>query len=195
MRARVRAFPSADAEFIAYARRAADALGEPATPEALQAALRTRYPGAVVTVQNELARRPDDPLVWYAFRMGAVVPTEMEGAGVAPEAWPAWAILDDERCFLEVTPELADIAELSVDDMLGRPLETFTNPADPTIREDIARLWTELLRSRELASTIRFNFRDGRHRELAYHVRADADGPGRHRLSVREVSRADAPTS
>ena len=188
MRIVLRAFPSADGEFVAFAREAWENLPEPRSPARLQDALRARYPAAVVTVQDELARHADDELVWYAFRMGAVVP-DSPTPPVAPEDWPAWAILDGDRLFVEVSPELAAIAEVPAEMMLGHPLEAFSNPADPTIREDIARLWQEFLRVRELSSTVRFNFRSGRPRELAYHVRADAAGPGRHRLSVRELQR------
>jgi PAS domain-containing protein len=189
VRAQLKAFPSTDTEFARFARDAWATLGEARTVEGLQDALRQRYPAAVVTIQHELARREDDPVVWYAYRMGAVVAADAGREASPPEAWPAWAIIDDERRFLEVSPELATIAELPVEVMLGRQLELFSNPADPTIREDIARLWREFERLREMSSTIRFNFRDGRPRELAYHVRADADGRGRHRLSVRVLQR------
>jgi PAS domain-containing protein len=61
--------------------------------------------------------------------------------GVAPiDATPeAWAILDDERRFVEVSRALAEIAELPAHRMVGHPVEDFSNPDDPTIRDDIAR--------------------------------------------------------
>jgi PAS domain-containing protein len=180
------AFPSRDRAFLAFVQAAWSALAQPPSPEALQQALRVRYPTAIVTVQDELARHGDGPIVWYAFRTAAIgVPGDDE---IDEEAY---AILDDERRFLEVSPALARIAELPARRMVGRLVEDFSNPADPTIREDIARLWSEFRSGGALASTVRFNYADGRPRELAYRVVANAEGPGRHRLSVRVVPRPE----
>jgi PAS domain-containing protein len=180
---RLHLFPSSDPEFGAFARAALEGLPEPQSADELQRVLRTRYPVAVVTTQAELARHGSEPLVWYAYRSAAMSWTH-EDRGVR---WPAWAILDDDRRFLEVSPELGAIAELPGEVMLGHRVEEFSNPADPTIREDIERLWEEFLERGSVASTLRFNFADGRARELAWWLEADADGPGRHRLSVREL--------
>ena len=68
--------------------------------------------------------------------------------------------------------------------MVGHQIEDFSNPADPTIREDILRLWSEFRSGGTLASTLRFNYRDGRPRQVAYRLDADAAGTGRHRLTV-----------
>lgn len=140
-----------------------------------------RYPAAVVTVQAELARHGDGPIVWYAFRTAAVG----SDAAPPPARAGAWAILDDERRFVEVSPALARIAEMPGRRMIGHRVEEFSNPADPTIADDIARLWGEFRSSGSLASTLRFNYQDGRPRELAYRLVADVDGVGRHRLTVR----------
>lgn len=182
------AFPSRDREFIAYVRDAWASLAEPATPEALQDALRVRYPAAIVTVQEELARHGDAPIVWYAFRTAAIGTPAIDDAPAREEAW---AILDDDRRFLEVSPGLARIAELRARLMVGHVIDEFSNPADPAIREDIARLWSEFRSGGTLASTLRFNYADGRPREVAYRLVADADGPGRHRLSVQVVPEKD----
>ncbi|HEY2915658.1 MAG TPA: PAS domain-containing protein [Candidatus Limnocylindrales bacterium] len=180
----LRLFPNDDQDFAAFARALLAGLdaARAATAPALQAALRTRYPAAVVAAQEELARHGDTPLVWYVYRAGSI------GSSRAHE-WEAWAILDDERHFLEVSPALAGIAEVAADDMLGHPLEDFTNPADPSIRDDIANLWVDFLQRGSIGSSIRFNFADGRHRELEYNLEVAADGAGRHRLSVRELRR------
>jgi PAS domain-containing protein len=189
-------FPSSDRAFEAFAHAALETLPEPATPEALQDALRVRYPAAIVTTQHELSQHGTAPLVWYAFRSALLSddPAPARGAGTTGTSesmlvgrWPAMAILDDERRFLEVNDALAGIAEVPEALMLGRPIEAFSNPADPTIREDIAGMWTEFLVRGTMTSTLRFNYRDGRPRELEYRLEADADGPGRHRLSVREL--------
>jgi PAS domain-containing protein len=177
----IHAFPSRDTEFVAFAQAALAALPAPKTHVALQEALRVRYPAAVVTVQEELARHGDGPVVWYAFRTAAIggATTHM-----ATDDESASAILDNERRFLEVSPALARIAELPAHRMVGHQVEDFSNPADPTIREDIVRLWSEFRGGGTLASTLRFNYRDGRPREVAYRLDADAAGPGRHRLTV-----------
>jgi len=179
---RLHAFPSRDREFVEFVEAAWAALPTPKTIEALQGALRVRYPAAIVIAQNELARHDEAPVVWYAFRTAAI---GTPAIGEGPERETAWAILDNERRFLEVSPGLAKIAELPARRMVGHQVEEFSNPADPTIREDIARLWAEFRSGGALASTLRFNYADGRPRQVAYRLEADADGPGRHRLSVR----------
>ena len=190
MDVRIHSFPSRDREFVDYVASASAGLPAPPSPEALQRALRARYPAAVVTVQAELARHGDGPVVWYAFRTAAagVWPVE-EGTD---DDQGAWAILDGERRFLEVSLGLARIAELPARRMVGHVIEDFSNPSDPTIADDIARLWEEFRSSGALASTVRFNYADGRPRELAYRLVADADGPGRHRLSVRVLPPPEA---
>jgi PAS domain-containing protein len=177
----IHAFPSRDSEFVAFAKAALAAVPEPKDPDVLQQALRARYPAAVVTVQEELARHGDGPIIWYAFRTAAI---GSAGTTDVSDDGPAFAILDNERRFLEVSLDLARIAELPAGRMVGHQIEEFSNPADPTIREDIVRLWSEFRSSGTLASTLRFNYRDGRPRELAYRLVADAAGPGRHRLTV-----------
>jgi PAS domain-containing protein len=179
------AFPSADREFADYVRAAWASLAAPKTPEDLQDGLRVRYPAAIVIVQEELARHGDGPIVWYAFRTAAIGTPAIDDA---PTSQEAWAILDDERRFLEVSPALAEIAELPARRMVGLAIEELSNPADPSIREDIARLWAEFRSGGTLASTLRFNYADGRPREVAYRLEADADGPGRHRLSVHALA-------
>lgn len=176
------AFPSVDREFVEFATAACAVLPEPRTVIALQRALRVRYPAAVVTEQTELARHGDGPTVWYAFRTAATGAPTLEAR---TDRLGAWAILDDERRFVEVSAALARIAELPARGMVGHQIEDFSNPADPTIRDDIARLWAEFQASGALASSLRFNFADGRPRELAYRLVANVDGPGRHRLTVR----------
>jgi len=180
----IHAFPSRDTDFVAFAQAALAALPTPKTHVALQEALRVRYPAAAVTVQEELARHGDGPIVWYAFRTAAIstATTHIAAADSSDDA--AWAILDNERRFLEVSPGLALIAELPAHRMVGQQIEEFSNPADPTIREDILRLWSEFRSGGTLASTLRFNYRDGRPRQVAYRLDADKAGPGRHRLTV-----------
>jgi PAS domain-containing protein len=181
----LRLIPDDDAEFAAFTRGLVAGLGaipNQTTSAALQAALRTRYPAAVVTEQDELARHGDTPPIWYVYRAGSFGSERAHG-------WEAWAILDGDRRFLEVSDALAAIVEVASDTMVGQQLEEFTNPEDPSIRADIAGAWTEFLRRGSLGSTIRFNFADGRPRELEYNLEASADGPGRHRLSVRQLGR------
>jgi PAS domain-containing protein len=177
------AFPSGDRDFVAFAQAALAVLPEPQTAIGLQRAIRIRYPAAAVTVQEELARHGDGPIVWYAFRSAA---TGSDAEPVTEQAG-AWAILDDERRFVQVSTALARIAELPARRMLGHRIEDFSNPADPSIQDDIARLWAEFRSSGSLSSTLRFNYLDGRPRELGYRLVADVDGQGRHRLTVHVV--------
>lgn len=181
---KLHAFPSRDREFRDFAQAAFNVLAEPRTTEALQRALRIRYPAAAVTEQAELARHGDGPVVWYAFRTAAIGVPPI-GSDPAPPSGEAWAILDDERRFVEVSRALAKIVELPARRIVGHRIEDFGNPADPTIRDDIARLWIEFKAGGNIASTLRFNYADGRPRELAYRLTADEDGAGRHRLVVQ----------
>jgi PAS domain-containing protein len=176
---RLRAFPSRDREFARYARAALAALGSDPTPDELRRSLRARYPAASVSVQTELARHGDGQIVWYALRTSAL------GEPLSPDRpIEAWAIVDDERRFLDMSPSLATIVELPARHILGHRIDDFTSPDDPTIRDDITDLWTEFTKLGSIASTVRFNFADGRPRELEYRLVANADGPGRHRLLV-----------
>lgn len=182
----LRAFPSRDRDFRAFVEAAWAVLPAPRTPEALQRALRVRYPAAVVTEQAELARHGEGPIVWYAFRTAALGVPEVDEA---PATTDAWASLDDERQFIEVSPALAQIAEFPARTMVGHRIEDFSNPADPTIRDDIVRLWDEYRATGSLASTLRFNYADGRPRELAYRLAPEEGTPGRHRLTVQVLPR------
>lgn len=182
MDVKLHAFPSRDLEFQEFAVAAFNVLTEPRTTDDLQRALRIRYPAAVVTQQAELARHGEGPIVWYAFRTAAIGIPPIGSDVSEPEAW---AIIDNDRRFVEVSPALAKIVELPAQRMLGHRVEDFSNPADPTVRDDIVRLWTEFREGGAIASTVRFNYVDGRPRELAYRLAADDDGPGRHRLTVR----------
>jgi PAS domain-containing protein len=182
---KIHAFPSRDRDFLAFVDEAWVALAAPRTPDALQRALRVRYPAAVVTEQAELARHGEGPLVWYAFRTAALGAPTIDEPPTRPAAW---AILDDDRRFLEVSPALAGIVELPAPTMVGHRIEEFGNPADPTIGDDIVRLWNEYRSNGSLSSTLRFNYADGRPRELAYHLGSDGDTEGRHRLTVRVLA-------
>lgn len=184
MDVKLHAFPSRDREFVEFAQAAWAVLPAPRSTDALQRALRVRYPAAVVTEQAELAQYGHGPTIWYAFRTAAVGAKTLEAVS---QRAGAWAIVDDERRFAEVSAGLARIAELPARRMVGHRIEDFSNPADPMIRDDIARLWAEFRSHGSLASTLRFNYADGRPRELAYRIVADADGPGRHRLTVRAL--------
>jgi PAS domain-containing protein len=155
-----------------------------ATSGHVQARVRERYPLAVIRVQDELARR-GDTIVWYAIRYGSVVdslsaPTvDWTAPGIAE------GVLEDDRRFVSVNDELAAIVELPREAIIGRALEDFTNPDDPTIRDDIAAMWAEFVVTRVAESSIRFNRLDGTHRQLAFRIVADDPEPGRHRLKVR----------
>ena len=183
----LRTFPSADPVFHAVACDALEALRKP-TIAALQDRIRARYPTAVVRAQEDLARRGGEPTVWYAFRYGTVAHGP---PGMRVIDWDdpdiAWAVLDEGRHFLDLNAALADIVELPREEILGRAVEEFTNPDDPSIREDLAALWRQFVETRWVESTIRFNRMDGRPRQLAYRIVADDPEPGRHRLRVAEI--------
>src|SRR5687768_5979446 len=97
---KLHAFPSRDREFVDFALAAWAVLPEPRSTDALQRALRVRYPAAVVTEQEDLARHGDGPTIWYAFRTAAIGAPAVE---VPPARSGAWAIIDDERRFVEVS--------------------------------------------------------------------------------------------
>jgi PAS domain S-box-containing protein len=183
----LRTFPSADPVFHAFACAALEAMRKP-TIDTLQHRIRARYPTAVVREQEDLARRGGEPTVWYAFRYGTVAHGP---PGMAVIDWDrldmAWAILDEGRHFVDLNAALAAIVELPREQILGRAVEEFTNPEDPSIREDLAALWQQFVETRWVESTIRFNRMDGRRRQFAYRIVADDPEPGLHRLRVAEV--------
>jgi PAS domain-containing protein len=184
---KLHAFPSTDRAFRAYAEEAyAELDPRERTPEALQRLVRRRYPAAVVKVQDELGRYSGTPEVWYLFR-SATLPVPPGSAAPDPP-WPAWADVDDDRRFVVMSPEFAAIAELPSEAMVGHRVEEFTNPADPTAREDLMGLWEEFGRTGAIAGTMRFNHADGRPREVEYRLIAAQGGPSRHRLSIRELA-------
>ncbi len=180
-RIEVHAFPSEDRGFRAFVLDLLDRLVDP-TPEELQLATRERYPLARVSVRTAFATREGDGIVWYAFRRAIGEP--------AVEGWwerlETWALIADDRTFVEATEAFAAIVEAPLGAIIGRRLDDFTNPLDPTASDDIAELWPELLRLGRADGTLRFNRMDGSRREIEYHVEADGANTGRYRAVIRE---------
>jgi PAS domain-containing protein len=176
----LRTFPAEDAAFRRFAE---GALPAAADPESMQRQLRERFPAAVVRVREALADPGFGPRVWYVYRYGSVTP----GQRWWEEPGHAWAVLDDDRRFVEATHSLADIIEVPRDELLGRPLDAFANPDDVTAGDDLAALGAELMIRGHLHSTLRFRRMDGSPRELEYYITANAAGPGRHLVIVREI--------
>ena len=188
---RLQAFPAED---LAFRRFVAEAFAEllddvgtrpNARPEAedLQWRLRRRYPSAVVRERDALADPGGEGEVWYVYRFGSVRP----GRRWWEEPGHAWAILDADRCFAEVSTSLAEIVEMPREAILGQRVETFANPGDTTVGSDFDGLWSELLVTGELHATLRFARLDGTAREIEYHVTRDGAGPDRHLAVVREI--------
>jgi hypothetical protein len=164
----VRSFPTPDAVFGAFVRTWANA---PAIrdPADLQHALRVRYPAALVRAQDEFGRLGSSGTVWYAFRHGVK------------------DIAEADVELVEESEAFAAIVDASVEQLAGHAVEDFTNPADPTIQDDLRAMWDEFKRAGRFASTIRYNYPDGRPRELAFEIVADAEGQARHRLTVAVI--------
>ncbi|HEU0243279.1 MAG TPA: PAS domain-containing protein [Candidatus Limnocylindrales bacterium] len=193
-RPRLQAFPTEDLAFRRYVAEAfaavvadvesrTDAILE---PEELQVRLRERYPAAVVRPRETLADPGDGDELWYVYRFGSISP----GIRWWEEPGHAWAILDDERRFVEVSTSLTTIVEAPRDVLLGMAVEAFSNPDDETAPEDVRALWAEFLDRGELHSTLRFRRLDGTEREIEYHVTREGAGPGRHLAVVREIERS-----
>jgi PAS domain-containing protein len=188
---RLQIFPGEDVAFRRFVVDAFDAMcAEVAArpratlePDQLQWRLRDRYPAAVVRRREPIADPGSGEALWYVYRFGSVTP----GRRWWDEPGHAWAVLDDERRFVEVSTSLTDIVEAPREVMLGRPLEAFSNPEDVSVAEDAAAMWEELARRGELHSTLRFRRLDGTPREIEYHVTRDGAGPGRHLAVVREI--------
>ena len=176
----LRVFPKDDDSFRAEAEAAYTVAS---TPDSLQHALRERYPAAVVRPREDIADPGFGPDVWYVFRFGSARPRE---------AWwtkgdHPWAILDDRRRFVDLSPSLAEIVEAPVDAIVGQPVEAFSNPDDPTALADLEALWRQFLIAGRLDATLRFRRLDGTAREIEYHLVANGGGRGRHRVTVREL--------
>jgi PAS domain S-box-containing protein len=192
---RLQIFPAEDVAFRRYVLAAVESMRAIAAgrqsarpprrmdPQDLQWRLREQYPAAVVRERDSLADPEPDERLWYVYRFGSVTP----GRRWWEEPGHAWAVLDDGRCFVEVSTSLTEIAEVSADDLRGRPIEAFSNPDDVSARDDVAALWAVLGEGGVLHSTLRFRHRDGTPREIEYHVTRDGAGPGRHLAVVREI--------
>ncbi|HEY3335985.1 MAG TPA: PAS domain-containing protein [Candidatus Limnocylindrales bacterium] len=192
-RPKLQAFPTEDLGFRRYVAEAFAALlaemdARPDAvlePEELQLRLRTRYPAAIVRPRETLADPGDGDELWYVYRFGSISP----GIRWWEEPGHAWAILDDERRFVEVSTSLTTIVEAPRDALLGLAVEAFSNPDDETAPDDVRALWGEFLEKGELHSTLRFRRLDGAEREIEYHVTREGAGPGRHLAVVREIER------
>jgi PAS domain-containing protein len=176
----LRVFPRDDTSFRAEAE---SAHRQAASPAALQRALRARFPAAVVRAREGIADPGFGPDVWYVYRYGSARPEDRWWT----EGEHPWAVLDDERRFVDVSPELAQIVEAPAEAIIGQQVEVFSNPDDRTAREDIEALWAQFRRAGSLDASLRFRRLDGTEREIEYHLVANAGGPGRHRATVREV--------
>jgi PAS domain-containing protein len=180
----LRVFPTDDATFRAEAEAA---MVDATSPDSLQHTLRERYPAAVVRPREDIADPGFGPDVWYVFRYGSARPGEAWwGHGEHP-----WAILDDDRRFVDVSPSLAAIVEAPVDAIVGQRVDVFSNPDDTTALSDIDALWRQFLLAGRLDATLRFRRLDGTDREIEYHLVAHGAGRGRHRATVRERATAD----
>ena len=178
------AFRRAVAEGVAELQAEADAHpGSPVEPEDLQVRLRERYPAAVCRRRDALADPGDGGEVWYVYRFGSITP----GLRWWEEPGHAWAILDDERRFMEVSTSLTEIVEAPRDALHDRAVEAVSNPEDTSALDDVRALWAEFLERGELHSTLRFRRLDGSPREIEYHVTKDGAGPERHLAIVREI--------
>lgn len=177
-------FPPDDERFAAYVREVHATTGHDSAR--LQAAIRARYPAAVVRPRTEFAAPEGALPLWYVFRYGAIVPP-------ADRWWEhpghARAVLDSNRRFLEANDALARIVEVPAEQLIGAPVEALSNPDDPSILEDIAAMWQRFLADGELHVTLRFNRLDGSARELEIHLLRDEAGPGRHVAVAREAVR------
>ena len=191
---RLQAFPAED---LAFRRFVADAFStllaevEPRPdallePEELQVRLRARYPAAVVRPRDRLADPGDGDLLWYVYRFGSISP----GLRWWEEPGHAWAILDDDRRFVEVSTSLTEIVEAPREAILGQLVDALSNPEDASALEDIRSLWAEFMERGELHATLRFRRLDGSPREIEYHVTREGAGPDRHLAVVREIETA-----
>ena len=191
---RLQAFPAED---LAFRRYVADAFAtllaeiEPRPdallePEELQVRLRARYPAAVVRPRDRLADPGDGDLLWYVYRFGSISP----GLRWWEEPGHAWAILDDDRRFVEVSTSLTEIVEAPREAILGQLVDGLSNPEDASALEDIRSLWAEFMERGELHATLRFRRLDGSPREIEYHVTREGAGPQRHLAVVREIETA-----
>lgn len=183
----LRVFPTDDESFRDDAEAA---MPGAASPAALQRALRARYPIAVVRAREDIADPGFGPDIWYVFRYGSARPREpWWTVGDHP-----WAVLDDRRRFVDVSPSLAAIVEAPVAAIVGHQVEEFANPNDLTARADVEALWTQFLHAGILDASMRFRRLDGTEREIEYHLIANGAGRGRHLATVREVPAArDGP--
>ena len=127
--------------------------------------------------------------LWYVYRFGSVRP----GRRWWEEPGHAWAILDGDRCFVEVSTSLAEIVEVparrrSSASGSRRSRTPVTRPSAPTS----TACGSELLARASCTPRSASPALDGTPREIEYHVTTRRGGPG-PAPGGRAGDRADGP--
>lgn len=164
-----------------------EAKGEPArdaraASDRLRGRLKVVYPRIEVRVRDPLAGYGEPTL--YVFRDGGINST------LGSQSWvedPGTARLVTDRSgnYIEANQSAADLFGVSVDDIVGRPAGTFTEP-DARIN-DPAGLWSALEATGELHSLALVR-RTDRQVRVEFITRKNADGPGRHVTWLRRFA-------
>lgn len=177
-------FPPGDAVFADIARRLL--LGaDLAEPTVIEAALRQRYPQAVVRGRDPLASFGNS--AWYLYRDGRYSPFS-EGTRWWLEPDAARIVVDDDGRYLDANPPALDLLGVDLPRLLAAPSGAFTVPA---YRESVPWILQLLQDTGELHSTTVLRPLDGGpDLPMEFHMTRDGAGPGRHVSAVRPVPAA-----
>ena len=179
-------FPPDDAVFATVARRTFEASSRN-TPAALERALRTAFPRAVVRSRDPLASFGAP--AWYVYRDGRHSPFG-HGANWWTDPTAARITIDDEGGYVDANPAALELLGVDRETFLASRSGDFTIPGFGAAIPWIMQLLRD---TGELHSTALLRPAGDRPVEpIEFHLVRDADGPGRHVSTIRRVPLEDA---
>ena len=122
----------------------------------------------------------------YVYRFGS----DLARASLVGGARHAWAILDGDRWFAEVSTSLTDIVEVATGLILGQLVEGSRTPSDASALEDFRRAVGRVHGAGRAPRDAPLPALDGSPREIEYHVTREGAGPDRHLAVIREIETA-----
>jgi PAS domain-containing protein len=174
-------FPPHD---LVFAGHAAHMLGLPdvADPGALQDALRTVYPGAVVRARESLAALGGG-IAWYAYRDGRYSPfTDTEAWWEAEDV--AYLVIDAEGRYVDANEAALDLIGM---DMVALRSMSTGELTDPAVRPTVTWIWALLEDVGTLHSTSILVTPEGRRVPIEYRLVRDGASEGRSVSFLRRV--------
>jgi PAS domain S-box-containing protein len=182
-RPRVVTVPSDDDAFRVHVQMAVNSRldsGGPLEIDDVESEVRQAYPDAQIRSNDDLARLSPDDVVWYAYR-------DSTREAASQDAWwddPSLArtVVDEDGRYLDANEPAGALFGIEARDIVGRTAGDFTRHATARLG---SALMSTLARTGALESTAVVVHPDGTEVPIAFHIRRDGDGPGRHVTVMR----------